>query len=74
MNNLIHYDAYFIIDHILGTENYMDKYSSSIRRVTESYGPVPQYDKETVVKINEVISINVKAAELHFWTQKYKFI
>jgi len=50
-----------------GTENYMQKYSESIRRVSSSFGEVPTFDGEDLKKINEALSNSVAAtpAELN---------
>ena len=44
-----------------GTENYMQKYSESIRRVSSSFGEIPTYDGENLKKINDVLSKSVAA-------------
>lgn len=38
-----------------GTLQYMDKYAESIKRVSSTFGPTPEYDKESVSKINAEI-------------------
>ena len=50
-----------------GTENYMQKYAESIRRVSSTFGEIPTYDGEALKKINEALSKSVAAtpAELN---------
>jgi len=38
-----------------GTKEYMDKYANTIKRVSESYGPTPAYDGETLKKITSIM-------------------
>nr|XP_039259627.1 lambda-crystallin homolog [Styela clava] len=38
-----------------GTVQYMDKYAEGIKRVSSTFGPTPEYDKDSVAKINQEI-------------------
>ena len=38
----------------IGTRNYMERYSSSIKRVSSDFDPVPKYDEPTLSKVDEV--------------------
>ena len=50
-----------------GTENYMQKYSESIRRVSSSFGKIPTFDGEDLQKINKDLckSVASNAEELN---------
>ena len=58
-----------------GTENYMQKYSASIQRVSSTFGPIPTYDGEDLQKINAALctSVATNAEELNekrIWRDK----
>ena len=46
-----------------GVEDYMNKYSTSIRRVSSSFGDVPTFDGESLKKINEDLSSSVASGK-----------
>ena len=42
-----------------GVKSYMQRYSSTIRRVSNTFGPIPTFDGEDLEKINSVLSTSV---------------
>lgn len=42
-----------------GTRNYMDRYASSIRRVSSSFAPVPTYEEPTLSVVDKEISARI---------------
>ncbi|XP_069323556.1 lambda-crystallin homolog isoform X2 [Eulemur rufifrons] len=42
-----------------GTLNYFDRYSESMKRVLKTFGPIPEFSRDTVEKVNQAMCMKV---------------